>query len=102
MNFQGITRAITAFLLPGLLGAAILYFSYHALAGEQGLAAWTRLQGEEERLTTQLAELKTQRDALDGSLARLRDATLDLDYVEEIARTKLSFVRADELLVATP
>jgi len=25
---------------------------------------------------------------------------MDLDYVEEIARTKLSFVRPDELLVA--
>jgi cell division protein FtsB len=35
------------------------------------------------------------------SIARLKDDTLDLDYVEEIARTKLSYARADELLVAT-
>ena len=39
-------------------------------------------------------------EQLQGVLVRLRDRTMDLDYVEEIARTKLSYVRPDEVLVA--
>lgn len=93
-------RAVQAFLLPAAIGVAILYFSYHALAGDQGLRAWTELQQQETVLKAQLADLEAQRAALESSLARLRDDTLDLDYVEELARTKLSYVRADEILVA--
>jgi cell division protein FtsB len=93
-------RAVKAILLPGALGALILYFSYHALAGDQGLARWTQLQGEQAQLEADIVKLKAEREVLEASLARLRDKTLDLDYVEEIARTKLSYVRPDEVLVA--
>ena len=97
---SGMVKAAKAILLPGVIGALILYFSYHALAGEQGLARWTRLQGDQEQLEGQIVRLKAERDVLEASLVRLRDKTMDLDYVEEIARTKLSYVRPDELIVA--
>ena len=97
---EAVLKTAKATLLPGAIGALILYFSYHALAGEQGLAAWTELQHEEARITADIARLKTERATLEVSLVRLRDRSMDLDYVEEIARTKLSFVRPDELLVA--
>lgn len=93
-------QSAKAFLLPAAIGALILYFSYHALAGDQGLAAWNGLQTEEEELETRLAALESEKAALEVSLRRLRDQTLDLDYVEEIARTRLSYVRPDEVLVA--
>lgn len=93
-------QAVKAFLLPAVICCAIVYFSYHALAGEQGLAAWTKLQADEERIKVELDKLKVERVALETSLGRLREDTLDLDYVEEIARTKLSYARPDELLVA--
>ena len=93
-------RAIKAFVLPALLGAAILYFCYHALAGKQGLASWTKLQAEEVELKAELVRLQHERAELEASLDRLRDRTLDLDYLEEIARTKLSYARPDEVLLA--
>jgi cell division protein FtsB len=93
-------RTAQAIVVPGLLGALILYFSYWALAGDQGLARWTELQGKEEQLEADIERLKSERDALAASLVRLRDQTMDLDYIEEIARTKLSYVRPDEVLVA--
>jgi cell division protein FtsB len=93
-------RTAQAIVVPGLLGALILYFSYWALAGDQGLANWTALQGEEERLGAEIERLKAERDVLAASLVRLRDQTMDLDYIEEIARAKLSYVRPDEVLVA--
>jgi cell division protein FtsB len=93
-------KTAKAILLPGVIGALILYFSYHALAGDQGLARWTDLQGKQVDLEAKIVELKAERAVLEASLVRLRDPTLDLDYVEEIARTKLSYVRPDEVLVA--
>jgi cell division protein FtsB len=93
-------KAVKAFLLPGAICIAIVYFSYHALAGEQGLARWTQLQADEERLHAELDRLKAERARLQVSLARLRDSSLDLDYVEEIARTRMSYARPDELIVA--
>lgn len=97
---EGAVRTAKAFLLPGAIAILILYFSYHAIAGEQGLAAWGNLQQEEESLQTEIRTLKAERVSLEKSLERLRDRTLDLDYVEEIARTRLSYVRPDEVLVA--
>ena len=97
---EGVTRTAKAFLLPGAIGALILYFSYHALAGDQGLAAWNGLQEDETTLESELEKLKSERASLESSLKRLRDQSIDLDYVEEIARTRLSYVRPDEVLVA--
>ena len=97
---DGVLQTAKAILLPAVIGALILYFSYHALAGDQGLSAWNGLQAEEAELETRLASLEAERVTLERSLERLRDHTLDLDYVEEIARTRLSYVRPDEVLVA--
>jgi cell division protein FtsB len=97
---QGVTQTAKALLLPGAIGALILYFCYHAIVGEQGLAAWGNLQQQEEALRAEIRTLKAERAVLEASLQRLRDQTLDLDYVEEIARTRLSYVRPDEVLVA--
>jgi cell division protein FtsB len=97
---EGVLKAAKAILLPGVIGGLTLYFSYHALAGDQGLAAWAQLQNQEAQLKTEIERLRSEKGLLEASLVRLRDRTMDLDYVEEIARTKLSFVRPDELLVA--
>lgn len=97
---NGVLGTAKTFLLPAAIGALVLYFCYHALAGDQGLAAWAELQTEEAELEKQIVALEDQRADIQESLARLRDRTMDMDYVEEIARTKLSYVRPDELLVS--
>ena len=74
-------KYVNAIVLPTILIGVILYFSYHALAGEQGLAHWTRLQAQEDDLRQELAKVQANRDALKVSIARLKDDTLDLDYV---------------------
>ena len=67
---------------------------------DRAAAEITRLQVELFLDAEQLATLEAERDSLERSLGRLREATLDLDYVEELARTKLSFARPDEILIA--
>ncbi|OYW33249.1 MAG: hypothetical protein B7Z41_05960 [Rhizobiales bacterium 12-66-7] len=99
-SMNGVLGTAKTFLLPAAIGALVLYFCYHALAGDQGLAAWAELQTEEAALEKQIVDLESQRADIQESLARLRDRTMDMDYVEEIARTKLSYVRPDELLVS--
>ena len=65
---EGALRTAKAFLLPGAIGALILYFSYHALAGDQGLAAWSGLQKDETSLEAELDKLKVEHAALEQSL----------------------------------
>ncbi|MEZ5939131.1 MAG: septum formation initiator family protein [Hyphomonadaceae bacterium] len=93
-------QTLKSILLPGALCGLILYFSYHALAGEQGLAAWTHLQGEEKTLQKELASIKAEQASVETNLVRLRDDTMDLDYIEELVRTRMSYARPDEILVA--
>ena len=58
---EGVVKAAKTVLPAAAIGALILYFSYHALAGDQGLAAWTELQNEEAKLTRQIDALKAGR-----------------------------------------
>jgi cell division protein FtsB len=97
---DGIATTMKAALAPAGLCLAILYFSWHALAGEQGLARWAALQADERELEAELERLGVERAELVATLARLRPATLDLDYVEEIARAELALAAPGEFLVA--
>ena len=65
---DGALKSAKAILLPGAIAALILYFSYHAIAGEQGLAAWGGLQQEEEALLAEIGTLKADRATLEKSL----------------------------------
>ena len=70
-----------------------------ALAGESGLIAWA---GEKRRLAaleTELAETRATLARLEDRAARLRDETLDLDYLDERARALLGMGRPGEIVV---
>ena len=82
------------------LGAAILYLGAHAITGRQGLAAYVRLQEEERALAARVAVLESERAALEVRAARLRPATLDLDYLDERARLSLAAGSSDEVVFA--
>lgn len=82
------------------LGAAILYLGAHAITGRQGLAAYVRLQEEERTLAERVAVLESERAALEVRAARLRPATLDLDYLDERARITLAAGGSDEVVFA--
>jgi cell division protein FtsB len=81
------------------LGAAILYLGAHAVTGRQGLVAYVDLQARERALETQLAELETERTALEARAARLKPgANFDRDYLEERARVLLAAHSGDDLV----
>ena len=72
------------------LGAAILYLGASAVTGPQGLIAYVDVQAQERTLDAQLTDLKIQRAELEERAARLRTATLDMDYLDERARVTLA------------
>lgn len=76
--------------LSATLGAAILYLSAQAVTGSQGLVAYMDLQAQEEALLEERAELEIEKGALEARAARMRAESLDLDYLDERARTLLA------------
>jgi cell division protein FtsB len=82
------------------LGAAILYLGAHAVTGRQGLVAYVDLQAQERVLERRAAALEQEQAALEARAARLRPATLDLDYLDERARVTLAAGDSDEIVFA--
>ena len=84
-----------------LLGV-ISYLSYHAIAGNQGLSQWSRLQDDVKSLETERDRLLQEHHERSLKIERLSDETLDHDYVEELARQQLHFVHQGELVLEPP
>ena len=82
------------------IGAAILYLGAHAVEGRQGLVAYVDLQEKERALEHRVAALDSEHAELEARAARLRPATLDLDYLDERARISLAAGDAEEIVFA--
>ena len=86
--------------LAGLgLSLLILYFAYHAFAGESGLGSWSDMQAEITNKQNRLLALEDQIELLRRDIARLTPGSIDPDLVEELARNKLAFVYPSEIIV---
>jgi|GEM_PF-833771 len=81
------------------LSALILYFAFHAFAGEQGLGAWSDLQSDIADLERKKARLEAERDRLVGDITRLDPVRPDESFIEGLARRDLGYVRAGEIAV---
>lgn len=84
------------------LSLLVLYFAYHAFAGEKGLGRWTDAQIELEAKEQELAAVQTDIARLQEDIRRLTPGSVDRDYVEAIARDKLAFVYPGEIVLLTP
>ena len=80
----------------------VLYFAYHAFAGEQGLGRWTDAQIELEERRSELARIEKDIERLKVDIRRLTPGSVDPDFVEAIARDKLAFVYPGEIVLLTP
>lgn len=94
-------RAIQV-LGPVFAAALVGYFAYYTVEGDRGLIALTRLQAQATQAEAQLASLKAEREALELKDGSLRPESLDLDRLDERARTLLNDSRPDEVIVNFP
>lgn len=83
----------------GVLAVIALVFAHGALEGDRGLAALAEAEARHDRLNAELAALRSERDRLADKVARLRTDNLDLDLLDERARTILGHARPDEVLI---
>lgn len=81
------------------LTALLLYFAFHALAGEKGLGQWTDMQRELATKEAELATLQVTIGRLEKDIARLTPGSVDPDFVEALAREKLAYSYPEEVII---
>lgn len=79
--------------------AAVTYFCVHALSGDAGLPVWLETRRALATLELERAELAAERAYLEDRIARLSEATLDLDYLEERARAIVFAAHPDDVMI---
>ncbi len=87
-------RPVVFFLL--LAGYGLL--GWHAFHGKRSFAYQQEVRQKLERAKTEYAAVQRRRAEWQRKVARLRNETLDLDTLDEEARSQLGFVAPDELL----
>jgi cell division protein FtsB len=94
-----IRRHSLAAIVPVICFAAIGYFVYHALEGEHGINAYTRLTLQIRDTNTALAEVTTDRRTLERRVDLLRADRLDADMLDEQGKRVLGLLRPRELVI---
>ena len=86
-------------LLPLGSIAVLGYFGYHSFNGDYGIWSRDRMQREAIGLSAELAQLQTERAALERRVALLRPGSLDPDMIDERARINLNVLQPDEVVI---
>ncbi|OIP86713.1 MAG: septum formation initiator precursor [Rhodobacterales bacterium CG2_30_65_12] len=79
--------------------AAGLYFTFASVQGDFGLFNRVRIDAEASALAAERSALNEEIAALRNKTRRLSDEYLDLDLLDEQARSVLGMVRGDEVVL---
>ena len=82
--------------LTVLLG---LYFAFASIQGDYGLFRRLQIEAEAEELTEERDRLRREVAVLANRTRRMSDDYLDLDLLDEQARSVLGLVRANEVVI---
>ncbi len=91
--------AIGTLLFFAIAFALSLYFTFAAVQGDFGLFRRAEIVAESQDLRIQLAKVRADVVRMENLTKRLSDDYLDLDLLDERARTVLGMVRADEIVI---
>ena len=87
---------------PLLLVLVLFYLGFHAVSGERGALALIKARTRLESVEAELAAARAERMALELKVKRLSDNSLDLDLLDEQARTLLGYADKNEMVVFLP
>jgi len=76
-----------------------LYFAFAAIQGEYGLFSRVQIDAQAETLRQDLAALTQDAAWMENKTHRLSDEYLDLDLLDEQARSVLGLLRGDEIVI---
>ena len=92
-------RFITGLLMPmGLLFVGA-YFTFAAVQGDYGLFRRIQIEAERDLYQAELDALLAQTAEMTLLTRRLSDEYLDLDLLDQQARERLGYMRADEVVL---
>lgn len=101
MNYlvlQGL-RAARLHWFAYCLGFTLLLLTWQLIWGEHGLMDYHRLQENKVESLAALETVTLERTSLEGRVKHLRPDSLDLDLLEEQAKTILGFSHPDEMVI---
>ena len=75
------------------------YFTFAAVQGDYGLFRRVEIAAEAETLNRDLSRLNLEIAQMENLTHRLSDDYLDLDLLDEQARSVLGVLRADEIVI---
>ncbi len=93
------TENITAAGFGLFVMLVCVYFFYAATKGPHGLYEKGRIEADEVVKTRQLAILIDDRSQAQNLVQRMSDHSLDLDLLDEQARSVLGLMRNDEIII---
>ncbi len=88
--------AVFFFSVAFMLG---VYFTFAAVQGDYGLFRRVEISAERDALSRDLAALKAEISEMENLTRRLSDNYLDLDLLDQQARSVLGMIRADEIVI---
>ncbi|WP_171237769.1 MULTISPECIES: septum formation initiator family protein [unclassified Ruegeria] len=88
--------AVAFFSVAFMLG---VYFTFAAVQGDYGLFRRVEIAAERDALSRDLANLNAEITEMENLTLRLSDTYLDLDLLDQQARSVLGMIRADEIVI---
>ena len=91
--------ALGTFLFFAVAFALAIYFTFAAVQGDFGLFRRAEIDAEARDLAVQLAAVQANVSEMENLTNRLSDDYLDLDLLDEQARSVLGMLRSDEIVI---
>ncbi len=76
-----------------------IYFTFAAVQGDYGLFRRVEIAAERDTLSRDLDRLNNEIAQMENLTRRLSDTYLDLDLLDQQARSVLGMIRADEIVI---
>nr|WP_174823175.1 septum formation initiator family protein [Ruegeria arenilitoris] len=76
-----------------------VYFTFAAVQGDYGLFRRVEIAAERDALSRDLAKLNSEISEMENLTRRLSDTYLDLDLLDQQARSILGMIRSDEIVI---
>lgn len=86
---------------PLLCVLVLFYLAFHAISGDRGLVALFKETRRLEQLTAELEATRNNRVALQQKVDRMSNSSLDLDMLDERARTVIGYAGKNEVVIFT-
>jgi cell division protein FtsB len=93
---------LRSFAFTFIFCALAAYFCYHMLSGSRGFITYFKLNSQISSLKSELELVRAERLTIEHKANLLKHDSLDLDLLEEQAKTILGFARPQEKLFISP